>query len=362
MTRETQALFALVRAGLWERFDEAMASVFPLSEEGWERVFEMARQQTVTGIAFRGLDYLPEDYSPSVGILIRWAAYAGRIEQSNGVVNHVLKVLYAHFSDAGVRAVLQKGPGVAMMYPEPLLRECGDIDVFFPELDDRTDPMRNLPDAEGEKKPDGCWEYQVNGVIIERHSSLLDIHRPLVRRRMRRFIAEKGYDKVDMEGCTVEVPSPEVNMLLLSSHILKHAIGVGIGLRQLCDMAMAYRYYSDRIDPHAMNEVYAKAGLRKWSGLLESFLVEYLGLAPDMVTNDEIRAGRTKKTRILLDIILKGGNFGRFTDKRERALENVRSRKWHTFASFIGNVRFAVVYAPGEWLWTMLRLAGGQVR
>lgn len=362
MTRETQALLALVRAGLWERYDDAMASAFPLSDEGWERVFDMARQQTVTGIAFRGLDYLPEGFSPSVGMLVKWAAYAGRIEQSNGIVNDTLKVLCSHFSDAGVRAVLQKGPGVAMMYPEPLLRECGDIDVFFPEADSQSDPLIGIPGAESEKKPDGSLEYQINGVIIERHFSLLDIRRPSVRRRLKSFIAEKGYDNVDMGSFTVEVPAPEVNMLLLSSHILKHALGVGIGLRQFCDMAMAYRYYADRIDLHGMKEVYRKAGLTKWSRLLESFLVGYLGLKPDMAADDEINADSLKKSRVLLDIILKGGNFGRFTDKRETASRSVKSRKWHTFTSFIGNMRFALTYAPGEWLWTMAQLVGGQVR
>ena len=50
MDREFQALLALVRAGLWERYDEAMASFFPLKSDGWERVFMLARQQTVTGI------------------------------------------------------------------------------------------------------------------------------------------------------------------------------------------------------------------------------------------------------------------------------------------------------------------------
>ena len=71
MDREVQALFALVRAGLWGRYDEAMASVFPLSSEEWERVFTIARQQTVTGIAFRGLDLLPEDMLPSMGLMAK---------------------------------------------------------------------------------------------------------------------------------------------------------------------------------------------------------------------------------------------------------------------------------------------------
>ena len=61
MDKTLQALFALLQAGLWGTFDEAAASAFPLSAGEWERVFTLARQQTVTGIAFRGLDFLPEE-------------------------------------------------------------------------------------------------------------------------------------------------------------------------------------------------------------------------------------------------------------------------------------------------------------
>lgn len=352
MDREVQALFALVRAGLWGRYDEVMASVFPLSSEEWGRVFTIARQQTVTGIVFKGLDQLPEEELPPMGMMAKWIAYADRIEQSNRAVNETLAMLCGHFAKSGERVVLQKGPGVAAMYPEPLLRECGDIDLFFPDADGKSDPLQGIPGATREAKPDGSWEYQVNDVVIERHSHLVDILSPRASKFVKELIAEKGYESVNVGGSIVLVPAPEVNLLLLSSHILKHALGVGIGLRQFCDMAVACNFYADRVDPRQMEEIYRKAGLEKWSVLLDGFLGQHLGL----------EVGKTKKSDVLLDIILKGGNFGRFTGKCEKASQSVVSRKWHTFTSFMGNVRFAMTYAPGEWFWTMVRLAGGQVR
>lgn len=352
MDREVQALFALVRAGLWGRYDEAMALVFPLSSEEWGRVFTIARQQTVTGIVFKGLDHLSEEELPPMGMMAKWIAYADRIEQSNRAVNETLAMLCGHFAKSGERVVLQKGPGVAAMYPEPLLRECGDIDLFFPDADGKSDPLQGIPGATREAKPDGSWEYQVNDVVIERHSHLVDILSPRASKFVKRLIVEKGYESVNVGGSIVLVPAPEVNLLLLSSHILKHSLGVGIGLRQFCDMAVACNFYADRVDPREMEEIYRKAGLEKWSVLLDGFLGQYLGL----------EAGETKKSNVLLDIILKGGNFGRFTGKCEKASQSVVTRKWHTFTSFMGNVRFAMTYAPGEWFWTVARLAGGQVR
>ena len=362
MDRELQALFALVRAGLWGRYDEAMATAFPLSAESWERVFTLARQQTVTGIAFRGLDYLPDEAAPSMGLMAKWMAYADRIEQSNQTVNETLAMLCRHFESTGQRAVLQKGPGVAMMYPEPLLRECGDIDLFFPENDGNEDPLAGIPGAEMQAKPDESWEYVVNGVIIERHSHLLDILRPKARKIVEKLIDDKGFETVSLAGCNVLIPAPEVNLLLLSSHILKHAFGVGIGLRQFCDMAVAIRCYFDRVNPQEMREIYRHAGLGKWAELLEAFLVEYLGLELNQSLNEEMHSKYVKKTRILLDIIAKGGNFGHFTGKREMASQNKVSRKLHTLTSFWGNLPFVLTYAPGEWFWTMVQLTGGQMR
>ena len=362
MDRELQALLALVRAGLWERYDEAMALLFPLSVEGWERVFVLARQQTVTGLAFKGVDFLPEDASPPMGLMAKWIAYVDRIEQGNRHVNAIIAMLYNHFAASDERAVLQKGAGVASMYLDPLLREYGDIDLFFPDHDGKSDPLAGISGTERVAKPDGSWEYDLGGVIIEHHSHLVDVQAPRAKRFVGSLIAEKGFESICIDGCKVLVPAPEVNLLLLSSHILKHALGVGIGLRQLCDMAIVCNHYSDRIDPQEMRTIYCKTGLGKWAELLEAFLVENLGMNKSLSMSEKKYKTCVKKSRILLDIILKGGNFGHFTDKRELTSRNRILRKLHTFVSFWENLPFVLTYAPREWFWTMAKLMGGQMR
>lgn len=343
MDKTLQALFALLQAGLWGTFDEAAASAFPLSAGEWERVFTLARQQTVTGIAFRGLDFLPEEAAPPMGIMAKWMAHADRIEQSNRVMNETVAKLYGHFASAGVEAVLQKGQGVAAMYPEPLLRECGDIDLFFPGHDGVSDPLAGIDGAVRERQPDDSWSYVVDGIIVEHHTDLLDIQSPRAKRYVKRLIEEKGFEKVVTgNGVEVLVPAPEVNLLLLSSHILKHAFGVGIGLRQFCDYAVARRYYEGRVNAEEMREIWRMTGLEKWQDLLEGFLV--------------------KKTGVLLDIVLKGGNFGVYSKDRENVPRARWARKVQTFKALMGNVGFAFRYAPGEWFWTTMQLLGGQFR
>ena len=111
-----------------------------------------------------------------------------------------------------------------------------------------------------------------------------------------------------------------------------------------------------------MIEIYRNTGLDRWEAVLEDFLSEYLAVVIKLPISEKKRKNYSKKSLVLLDIILKGGNFGHFTEKRETASRSVVLRKWHTFTSFIGNMRFAMTYAPGEWFWTMMQLLGGQMR
>ena len=382
MDRTLQALFALLQAGLWGRYDDAAASVFPLSAEEWERVFTLARQQTVTGIAFRGLDFLPEEAAPPMVLTAKWMVHADRVEQSNRVMNEAVAKLYGHFASAGVEAVLQKGQGVDAMYPEPLLRECGDIDLYFPGYDGVSDPLAGIPGAVRKRQPDNSWSYVLDGIVVEHHADLVDIQSPRAKRYVRKLIGDKGVEKVVTgDGVEVLVPAPEVNLLLLSSHILKHAFGVGIGLRQFCDYAVARRYYEGRVNEEEMREIWKKAGLVKWQGLLEGFLRRFLDSDCVLARNDSenvqgdshseqhhCHSERSeesfddKKTDVLLDIVLKGGNFGVYSKDRKNVSHARWVRKMQTFRSLTGNARFAFRYAPREWFWTIVQLLGGQFR
>lgn len=359
MTREQNALFSLVRSAMWGRPDDGMVSVFPLSASEWRSVLLLARHQTVTGLAFRGLDNLPDSFQPPMGVLAEWIAYVDRIESANRLMDRTLGRMNDHFASVGVKAVLQKGQGIAMMYPDPLLRECGDIDIYVSCNGGRPDPLEGFASPCGGLMPDGSRMYEVDGIVVELHSRLLDIAAPSGRWYADALVRDSGFERLGdgASGSDLLVPSPEVNLLLLSSHILKHAFGVGIGLRQFCDMAMAYSYYCGRVDGLRLREIYRRTGLLKWSALLHSFLVDHLGMDEKMLPYQE---NKSISSDILLDIILKGGNFGLFTDRREKASRNVASRKWDTFMSFVENMRFAMRFAPAEWFWTAVRLSGGQ--
>ena len=109
---ERMALLVLLRSGLWEREPDDLGC-FPLSDESWGRLYRLARQQTVTGVVFRGLQHLPDELLPPGPLLLRWAAEVDAIERRNRAVDAAVAELCSKFRANGLEPVLQKGQGVS---------------------------------------------------------------------------------------------------------------------------------------------------------------------------------------------------------------------------------------------------------
>ena len=113
--KDFAALLVLLRAGLWEREPDRWEG-FPLSAGAWERVYTLSRRQTVAGIVFRGLQFLPDELLPPSALLMRWVVTADRIEERNRLMNRVLGNLYTLYVSRELNPILQKGQGVAQFY------------------------------------------------------------------------------------------------------------------------------------------------------------------------------------------------------------------------------------------------------
>lgn len=279
------ALLAILRSGLWERTIDDPAC-FPLSDDEWERLFRQARRQTVTGIVFRGMQYLPDTMLPTDSLLIRWTARVDAIERRNLEMNRALSKLCGEFRARGIDPVLQKGQGVACLYESPLLRECGDIDLCFrnPEEAKRAEQLIRQNGIRIRKMPDRSIFYLWHGLEVEHHVRLLDLHNPFLQHEADELARTKGciHMRLAQGSEPMTVPSPFLNLLLLDLHILKHTLGRGIGLRQLCDMARAcYRLHRE-VDPEEMKNRCRSWGLARWNPLLHAFLVvsAFFSLSP----------------------------------------------------------------------------------
>ena len=320
-----EVLFILLRSGLW--------GTVPMDLAGevidWEAVFSLSRQQAVSGLVYQGVSLLPESQMPPAEERMKLMVEAGRIGRQAEKVRETAQKVVAELTEAGFSPLVFKGPAVARYYQNPELRTSGDIDIFLPG---GAGPAAELFVHKGIqvlKESDGAFRITRDGITVELHPRYYDLHKRV--------------------SDLPDVPSPCAQLLMLSSHILKHAIGVGIGLKQFCDIAMAFAALKGQYEPAEYLSFVNKAGLTRWNDMLCSFLAEHLGAAPEVLP-----AYRRVRTDRLLGIVMEGGNFGQHS-------EGFKVSKAYTAGRFLAHLRFSLRISPCETLGIIRDLAKGNI-
>lgn len=343
LTRTDKALLTLLRSGLWNRTPDT-PELFPLSSEEWKEVFEKSRNHTVTAIVADSLEYLPENQLPSDEALAGWAVESDRIERLSGKMANVTAGLSEIYKT--IRPVCFKGLECARLYSRPSSRQCGDIDLYFDDIE-ASEAVARQHGYVPEHKPDGSFTYEVQGIVVEHHPSYIDLCAPRKRKWLKTLDENPGFEA---GSCGMLRPAPALNLLVLHSHVMKHAFGRGVGLRQMCDLARAYYSYDGMYEPEDLRRMYRKAGLATWTRMIHAFLADYLGLGKEFLPYQETHADASA----FLERVLLAGNFG-------RSMPGNGQGKVRTLKAFMANALFAARYAPDEYFWQIVQLAGGQL-
>lgn len=348
MDKQLQEIFfQLLRIGLWGK--GTLTVLKPLDRKDWYQIYAWAIPHTVEGIIYDSFPLLKEEQLPPQELILKWAVRIDQIERHNTQMNAVIASQYESFSELGLRPVLQKGQGVAQFYINPLHRICGDIDWHFEE-NGYAQARRYIKDKEVYLQDTKSFSLHYNwqGQFIEHHKQLFDLRSPLVQKYLRstakRFRNKQG--KLTIGDVSVRILAPELQLFQVNSHILKHLITFGMGLRQFCDSARLYAYYSDKIEPNTLKEIYKKTGILKWTHLLHQVLVDYLGLPKHHIP---FEYPESTDATWMLEEVWHGGNFGyydgRYIDGKVNSSISVHpdgaKRLW-------GNFKRYFPYAPQE--------------
>ena len=363
------ALLLLLRAGLWGQLpsqelraaESGRPTLFPLTAEEWAQLYREACEQTVVGIVWQGVSQLPQELMPPHATTMRWVAHVDAIERHNAAMDKALESLLSLYDSRGIEPVVLKGHTVAALYPSPELRQSGDIDLYFHDANSRKQAEQLVRDKGCSIScgADGSTHFSWHGATIEHHSEIFDLQHPRSAKIVEHTM--QGIENLFLSlqvnnNLVVKALAPRPNMLLLVTHTLKHAMGRGVGLRQLCDAAMAYKAYGAAHDAAAQREFYAALGLERWCALLHSFLVQWLGMPRTALPWET----PTHDTAPLMHIVRRGGNFGQHATTSKN--NGAATRKIETAFSFIRNIGFCAKYAPGEALYTFWQLLKGQCK
>ena len=333
MTQAEAQYFSLLRAALWNT---------PVSMEetiDWNAVIKIASYHS-NDVLLCDLASRMKDHNkpvPEMAVQMQGA-------MRNNLFNHLhlkqmlfsaVKLLREH----GIEPVLLKGFGLASFYPNPNLRQFGDIDLFvgLADFHKACDLLRSLPGGYnwGEAVDAGHhYNIEFGQFPMEIHRISADVEgakETAIYTAIEREGLVERVQRVQIEGLEVSIPSKEFMVFFTFFHAWHHYLTTGVGWRQLSDVAMTLHAYHDQLDLDQLRKWLTSMRLMKPWQTFGFLLVDCLGLPETELPFYDPACCR--KAKRLYRYIMKEGNF-----KRDQSFKynKPRGRFWQKLHTFIG--------------------------
>lgn len=314
MDKNYNRFLHLLRCGMGE--EDLCLPLFVEGDTDWEYVFRQAKKQTVVAVVFDGMRELPEELLPERMLYLKWCSMVGCIEESNERMNGVLCELLGRLEEYEIRPVLLKGQGVALRYPCPKHRMCGDIDLYVEDGDfERVQGLFEKWKVQklecGEEKH---LEYKYQGIMVELHHVINRLADPWNDRRLRDIVngySADGYSEVHIHERKVRTLPVELEAFYMLTHVYYHILEGGIALRQLCDWVMLIRKEREGMDVVRFASYLRIFGFGGMYGAMGHIAVRYLGLKEEMLPV-ALRKKDEKNGERMMKLVMEKGNFGHY--------------------------------------------------
>jgi len=280
------------------------------------RLMMGAEQQTVSGLVIGALIRqkvgMTEDlYYECIGLI-------AQIQQSSQRINSELKAFTELMDAGGVQYVVVKGQAAAAYYPDPLLRETGDID-YYCGTTDFDQSLQLLKKQWGVEPEKGDSHYHVDfdyhEVTFEGHFQLTRLYSRRKNAYWQQLLDSDTGAMVNVEGTAVRTLSPTLHTLYVFLHLYHHLLELGIGIRQFCDWAVLLHSCRETIDHEALRHHLQVLGLERAYRACGSILVTRLGLSPGEFTYPVLTSRDHRYGNRIMDVVFYRGNMGKYNKR-----------------------------------------------
>ena len=233
-----------------------------VTELDWQRCFDIALQQNVLAMTFPAMSALPKEQRPEFALWSKWMAYAQSVTEQSAHKRQVVEKIGGWLAEEGLTTMILKGFSLSALYPNPILREFCDVDIFSGTDYEAVNACFHKHGIEV-GKPDGHHaRLTVDGVAVEHHHSFGNSR---VRQEdaysieevlQRRAISDPR--PTAMSG--ISFPGPTLTALYTGWHAYKHFMHEKIELRHVIDWAVALR----QLTQEEADEVSGVKGLSSW--------------------------------------------------------------------------------------------------
>ncbi len=348
MPNADNVFFSLLRFSIHEDYDFTEN----MTDAEWVSIYRQAQRQALIGILFQGVERLPTEKRPPKKLVLEWYAAVEHIKKINTQINRDVVAITAQLKQAGFRSTLLKGQGIALLYPNPLRRQPGDIDLWVEgKREHIVQYMRDVTASHLRIMYHHTdWPKREGFTDVEVHFLPTFLHDPLHNARLQKFFSQEKKDVLTnstvLSGTNSDIQSPTLkfNRIFILAHIYRHFLTEGVGLKQLLDYYYVLRAGFTLEEKAQTMRVIEQIGLKGFIGAVMHLLYAEFGLNRECL----LCQPNEKYGRILLDECLKSGNMGQY---KERSFHKKTANKWKRFVSTIHNNFHLIKLETSEIIW-----------
>lgn len=308
--------YQILRNALWQKGDIPQS----INPEVFAEIWQMAKEQCVSGLIAEAMlrNNVKTNTEFTMDLLIEQQQH----EKTYEIMQQTLSELTQVLNESDAEYVVFKGQTLAMLYPAPSMRTAGDIDFYVTEkgfshtlqiLNERLNIQ--LTDDDSEKH----LNFYLNGIDCEMHHRLETFgsakHQQYFDSQIDKDVAQAKLQTVG--NAVVKTLSMEETILLVFKHLYNHLIIEGVGLRQVCDLAILLDKYHGKYDADLLKLHLKRIGYWKAFKSMTALLVCVLGLDTDKCPFKLEKCNYWWAKRLLHEIE-KRGNFGRYNRKTSK--------------------------------------------
>ena len=260
------------------------------TEEEWQQCFDMALDQQVLAMTFPAMTALSKEQRPDFVLWSKWMAYALNIAAKSKHKREVVRKMGGWLAEEGLATMIIKGFSLAVLYPQPELRESGDIDIYSGEDYAAVNACLEKHGLHVGWTDSHHAHIKIDGVSVEHHFAL---HNSRVKNGM------EGPTKVLLQLAATDrrptslpgicFPNPTFTALFTAWHAHKHFLAEKIELRHVIDWALSLRQLSDTED-QTVYEVKYDSSWGRFADTLTAIAMYRLRLPEDWFPHKEVEA------------------------------------------------------------------------
>lgn len=261
-----------------------------LIEQDWQRCFNLALGQQVLAMTFPAMTALPKEQRPNFTFWSKWMAYAQNIAVQSKHKREVVRMMGGWLAEDGLSTMIIKGFSLAVLYPQPDLRECGDIDICSGEDYSAVNACFEKHGLQIGRVDGHHVHINIDGISVEHHFAL---HNSRLKNGMEgpaevlQRLAATDRRPTSLPG--IYFPNPTFTALFTAWHAHKHFLAEKIELRHVIDWALSLKQLSGS-EARMVQEVKCGSPWGRFADTLTAIALYRLQLPEDWFPQKEVVA------------------------------------------------------------------------